>query len=62
MFSERNLNFLFILIRNFRWLIYPYRFVAESDIVSFLIWSVTTGIIMCVTGLIYTVFTRKKKI
>jgi len=62
MFSERNLNFFFILIRNFRWLIYPYGFVAESDITSFLIWSVTTGIIMSVTGLIYTAFTRKKKI
>jgi len=33
----------------------------ESEILSFVMWSVVTGIIMIITGLSYRVYLRKKK-
>jgi len=34
--------------------------VEETQITSFVVWSVVTGIIMIVTGLSYTVFLKRK--
>ncbi|PJB98018.1 MAG: hypothetical protein CO079_04265 [Nitrosopumilales archaeon CG_4_9_14_0_8_um_filter_34_10] len=49
------------LNRNFRCLINPYYLMAESDVASFVFWSVITAIVMGVTGVAYKSYIMRRK-